>query len=305
MALRSVARITVAPRGGRYELRLVLGRRTTRALVGGPNAVVVRWTPEPPNVRIEVFAAGEIDQEGIDRALATAIGIAGLDDDPTGFAEVAKNHPTVERLYRKYAGTRLGRTATVFETFATGIIQQLVTYEEASASIRRLIYRYGAKVEGTDLVAFPVASAVAAIPPHDLRAMGVGIRRATTLRTVAARGASLERLREHAPEEAIARMTSLRGIGVWTATKVAIEAMGYADGILLRDAVLPFVMTMALTGNAGGDEELAVALEPFRPHRARVTQLIGIAHLLDHQVPGVPRKPLPQIDPHRRRPWEG
>ncbi len=304
MALRSVARVSVSPRGGRYELNLVLGRRRTRALCGGPNAVVARWTAEPPDVRIEIFAAGEIDKDAIDRAIATAIGVAGLDDDPTGFGEVARNHPTIARLYRKYGSTRLTRTATVFETFATGIIQQLVTYEEASASIRRLIYRYGAKVEGTDLVAFPTADVVAKIPPHDLRAMGVGIRRATTLRSVAARGASLERLREHAPEEAILRMMSLRGIGIWTANKVAIEAMGYADGLLLKDAVLPFVMTMALTGTAGGDEELAAALEPFRPHRARVTQLVGIAQLRDHEVPGVPRRPLPQIDPHRRKPWE-
>ncbi len=305
MSLRSVARVKISPRGGRYELRLVLGRRTTRALVGGPNAIVARWTPEPPDVRIEVFAAGAIDAEGIDRAVATAIGIAGLDDDPTGFAETAQRHPTIARLYKKYGATRLGRTATVFESFATAIIQQLVTYEEASASIRRLIYRYGAKVEDTDLVAFPTPDVVAKIPPHDLRAMGVGIRRATTLRTVASRGASLERLRTHEPEDAIARMQSLRGIGIWTATKVAIEAMGYADGILLRDAVLPFVITMALTGEYGGDEALVEALEPFKPHRARVTQLIGLAHLLDHEVPGVPRKPLPQIDPHRRRPWEG
>jgi len=299
MSLREVARVTVTPRGGRYDLRLVLGRRTTRAL---SSSVVARWTPEPPNVRITIFASGEVD---VDAALATAIGIAGLDDDPTGFAEVAQQHPTISRLRRKYAGARLGRTATVFEAFATAIIQQLVTYEEASASIRRLIYRYGARVEGTDLVAFPTADVVAKIPPHDLRAMGVGIRRATTLRSVAARGASLERLRQHAPEDAIARMQSLRGIGPWTAIKVAIEAMGYADAVLVKDAVLPFVMTMALTGRAGGDEELAECLEPFRPHRTRVTSLIGLAHLLDHEVPGVPRKPLPQIDPHRRKPWEG
>lgn len=304
MSLRSVARVTVSPRGGRYELRLVLGRRTTRALAGGPNAVVARWTPEPPNVRIEIFAAGDIDQASIDRALATAIGIAGLDDDPGDFAEVAQRHPTIARLHKKFGGTRLGRTATVFESFTTAIIQQLVTYEEASASIRRLIYRYGAKVDGTELVAFPTADVVSAIPPHDLRAMGVGIRRATTLRTVASRGASLERLRAHEPEDAITRMQSLRGIGIWTSNKVAIEAMGYADGILLRDAVLPFVITMALTGEYGDEAAFVEALAPFRPHRARVTQLIGLAHLFDHEVPGVPRGPLPQIDPHRRKPWE-
>jgi 3-methyladenine DNA glycosylase/8-oxoguanine DNA glycosylase len=295
---RSVARATVAPRGGRYDLRFVLGRRRARVIETGPNAVVAEFRPEGSSVDIELFTIGEPD---VDRAMETAIGVAGLRDDPTGFDDVAKRHPTIARLQRRFGGTRLARTATVFESFATAVVQQLVTYEEASASLRRLIYRYGQKIG--DFTAFPTAAEVAAIPPHELRAIGIGIRRATTLRQGATRGAALERLRTFSPEEVIARAQSMRGVGVWTATKIAIEACGYADALLLGDAVLPFAVTMALTGTAGRDDAMTAALEPFRPHRARVVRLIGLAQLYDDEVPGVPRKPLPQIDPHRRYPW--
>lgn len=291
----------VLPRGGRYELSLVLGRRTSRVIRGGADAIVAQFSADGAAVAIELFALGAPGD--LDAAFATAIGIAGLDDDPSGFDELARAHPTIAALQRRFGGARLTRTATVFESFATAVIQQLVTYEEASASIRRLIYRYGERIG--DFVVFPTAEVVAKIPPHDLRAMGIGIRRATTLRLGASRGKGLEGLRAHPPEEAMERVMSLRGVGIWTATKIAIEAMGHADGVLVRDAVLPFTLTMALTGKAGGDEEMVACLEPFRPHRARVTQLIGMGQIRDHAVPGVPRKPLPTVDPHRRFPWRG
>jgi 3-methyladenine DNA glycosylase/8-oxoguanine DNA glycosylase len=277
----------------------VLGRRTARVIRTGDHPLIAQWHQEGDDVAIELFASG--DAGDLEEAFATAIGIAGLDDDPRAFNELSRAHPTVAALHRRFGGTRLARTATIFETFATAVIQQLVTYEEASASIRRLIYRYGQKIG--DFTAFPTAEVVAAIPPHDLRALGIGIRRATTLLKGAQRGKALERLRQFPAEEAIERVTSLRGVGVWTANKIAVEALGYADGVLVRDAVLPFTITMALTGTAGGDDEMVAALEPFRPHRARVTRLIHLAQLFDHQIAGVPRKPLPTIDEHRRYPW--
>ena len=61
-------------------------------------------------------------------------------------------------------------------------------------------------------------------------------------------------------------------------------------------------MTMALTGKAGGDDEMVEALAPYRPHRARVKRLLELAMVLEHEIPGVPRKPPNRIDPHRRFP---
>lgn len=305
MSLRSAAVSRFLPRGGRYELSLVVGRRTIRALAGGREAIVARFFADGAAVGIEIFATPEVPRARVDEAMETARGIAAIDDDPRGFAALVKQHPTLERLHRRFGGARLDKSATVFEVFATSVLEQLVTFEEARAAKNRLIRRYGAPVEGTDLVAFPAADVVATIAPHDLRALGVGLRRATTLREVARRASRLEALRTRDPEEAMVAMQSIRGIGPWTANKVAIEALGYADAVLVGDAGAPFVTTMALTGEAGGDAEMLAALEPYRPHRARVHQLLDLALLIDHHVPGVPRRAIPVIDPHRRRPWEG
>ncbi|MBI2392886.1 MAG: DNA-3-methyladenine glycosylase 2 family protein [Deltaproteobacteria bacterium] len=305
-ALRSVTRVRVMPRGGRYELRLVLGRRRMRALAGGDDAIVASFSEDDDGqVAIEILAAGAAPPEAVDRAIEQAIGIAGLDDDPGDFPRLARAHPTLARLHRRYEGARLGRTATVFESFAASVIEQLVTFDEARAARNRMVQRYGARVPGSTLIAFPTAEAVAKIPAYDLRALGVGLRRATTLLQGAARGRRLEALRARAPDDAMAALQSLRGVGPWTANKVAIEALGHADGVLVGDAGAPFVVTMALTGLAGGDDEMLACLEPYRPHRARVLELFHLAFVFEHAVPGVPRRAPPTIDPHRRRPWEG
>jgi 3-methyladenine DNA glycosylase/8-oxoguanine DNA glycosylase len=299
--LEKVDRVVRAPRGKAYSLRLTVGRRRVRAL---SDSVVVRLDEVEGGVSIEVFATRALGDDERADAIRAGVGIAGLEDDPTGLEELVAGNPVLARLHRKYAGARLDRSPTVFESFAIAVIGQLVTFEEARASLARLRHRAGARVPGTDYFAFPTPEAVLATPVHDLRAMGIGSRRAVTLREGAARAAALERLREGTPEEAIEKLQILRGVGPWTAATVAIGAMGFADGVQVKDAVLPFVATMALTGKAGGDQEMLAALEPYRPHRQRVIQLFELAHLFDHEIPGVPRRPLPRIDPHRREPWK-
>lgn len=51
-------------------------------------------------------------------------------------------------------------------------------------------------------------------------------------------------------------LKSLRGVGPWTAHEIAIEAFGHGDGVLVGDAGVPRLVTVALTGRAGGDEEM-------------------------------------------------
>lgn len=304
--LRLVERVVVEPRGGAYDLRLVLGRKTAHALRGDPHALVVRFAADGAKVAIDVLARGTCADEDVVQAIEAARGLSGVDDDPADFRAIAERHPTVKHLARRFAGARLVRTPTVFEAFAHAVVEQLVTYEEASASMRRLRWSLGGRValdDGRALAVFPSAQTVAATATHTLRAFGIGIRRATTLISGATRGPGLERLRGVEPLEAIEKLRSLRGVGPWTAQKVAIEALGWADGVTERDAVLPYVVTRALTGRPGGDEAMLAALEPFRPHRARVLRLLELSWLYDKEIPGVPRRDKARTDPHRRTPW--
>lgn len=290
---------------GPYEARWLPRRLGVLPIRGGADALAVRITPRDDGVDLEVLAWGRANDEDAARALAIGRGLAGVDDDPfgTGFEAVAARHPVTKELFRRFRGARLSRTATVFEAFATAVIEQLVTNLEARITRRRIARRWGERIPGISLVAFPRPEVIAHAPAHELRACGLAMRRAVALGRGAARAPRLEALREIDPAAAIQKLQSMPGVGPWTANKIAIEAMAYADGVLVGDAGVPRMTTLALSGEPGGDAEMLRALEPFRPHRARVVRLLQLAEMRLGSAPGTAGRTRPRIDLHRRWVW--
>ncbi len=303
--LRVVTSASFVPRGTGYDPALRLKKRFF-ALRGGPDAIVVAlgFSRAEGAVRVKIVARGECSSEDVEHAISAARAHAAVDDDPTEFVSMVREHPLLGRLARE-VDVRLPKTPTVFESFVVAVIEQLVTSTEARASIRRLWAATGELVPGTKLRVAPTADAVRRFPMWRMHAIGVGSRRAATLREGALRGEALERLRTMAPEVALEKIQSLRGVGPWTANAVARNALGWADAVPVGDFHAPFTITAALGGPndlsrddpQAADAALLEVLEPFRPHRARVALLVE-----RHTMREGPWRP-PRIDPHRREPW--
>ncbi len=292
-ALRAVASASFRPRGATYDPSRLKARRV-RALRGGENALAIVFTPRDGIVKIDVLASGATTSEDVERAIEAARGLSAVDDDPSELLSMVRDHPVLGKAARR-SDPRIPKTPTLFETFATAVIEQLVTGFEAREAIKRLWWRAGEKIPGTKLRAPPTASAVRRVPMWRLREMGIGARRAATLREGSIRGAALERLRDEDPEIAMTKLMSLPGVGPWTANYVARDALGWADAVPIGDFHGPGIVTTALLGEEGGDDEMIAALAPFRPHRARVVMLI------ESNLTG-PFRP-PRVDAHRREPW--
>jgi 3-methyladenine DNA glycosylase/8-oxoguanine DNA glycosylase len=273
-----------------------------RALRGGQDGIGVALGWRAGAVVVSVLARGECTADDTDRAIEAGRGITAVDDDPTEFVRMISRHPILAGLLRR-EDPRLHRTPTLFEAFAAAVIEQLVTSFEARASIRRLWTIAGEMIPGTRLRAAPTASGVRGVPMWKLHAIGVGSRRALTLRDGAQRGAALEALRALPGDVVVEKLESLRGVGPWTSNRVARTALGWADAVPVGDFHAPSYVSEALTGVAGGDDEMLAALEPFRPHRARVVKLIERASGKRAFPSGQPRR-LPRVDPHRRQPWK-
>jgi 3-methyladenine DNA glycosylase/8-oxoguanine DNA glycosylase len=294
--LRVAGRSSFAPAGEGFDPTPLL-RKPVRTLRGGPDGIAVAFAWRAGALEVTVLARGALAPDDLARAFDAARGLAAIDDDPAPFLAMASAHPRLAELARRH-DVRIARTPTLFESFAAAVVEQLVTSYEAWAATRRLWAFAGELITGTRLRAAPTAKAVRDVPMWRLHAMGIASRRAITLHLGARRGAALERLRELPGDVVVKKLTSLRGVGPWTANLVARNALGWADAVPVGDLHAPRLVTEALTGTPDGDDEaMLAALEPFRPHRARVCRLVEQSSMLARTGP------VPRVDAHRRMPW--
>lgn len=228
---------------------------------------------------------------GADRVLDRADALAGLRDNPAGFAAVAAAHPVVARLARIYHGLRLPATGQIFPRLLRAIIEQKVTGKEAFRGYAATVRRFSTHAPGplAGLWLPPEPAVIAATPYWVFHPLGVEQRRADTTRRAATVAARLAEATD--PATATRRLTSIAGVGPWTAAEVVRIAFGDPDAVSVGDYHLPNIVSFALTGRPRGDDaQMLRLLEPFRGHRGRVCALLVTAGF---QAPRYgPRMPL-------------
>jgi 3-methyladenine DNA glycosylase/8-oxoguanine DNA glycosylase len=95
----------------------------------------------------------------------------------------------------------------------------------------------------------------------------------------AQRATSLEKLKSWPVAEARDALTSLPGVGIWTAAETAQRAFGDADALSVGDYHVPKMIGWTLLGRPVVDEVMVALLEPMRPHRHRVVRLLEASGL--------------------------
>ncbi len=251
---------------------------STARTVAGPATLLIASDPASPGeLRCETWGPGA------DELLATVPGMLGADDDPSGFAP---EHPLLRDLTHRYPGLRVIRTRRVFEALVPAVLEQKVTGKEARGAWRWLVNRYGEAAPGpgpAGLRVCPPPQVWARIPSWDWHRAGVDGKRSRTIIAAAHVAGALERTLTLSNGAAVeAALRAVPGIGIWTAAEIAQRAHGDADAVSVGDYHLAAHVGWALTGHRVDDARMLELLEPFRPHRFRVTRLIEL---------GVPRPP--------------
>ena len=212
---------------------------------------------------------------GADWALDSVPSLLGADDDLAGFDP---RHPVVEAAWSRFAQWRIGRTGLVMEALTPAVIEQKVTGQEAFAGFRMLVHRYGERAPGPGveqkLWVQPSADTIRRVPSWEWLRMHVDPARSRALVTAARVADTLERTVGMPGDEVEQRLTSLPGIGVWTAAEVRQRAHGDADAVSFGDYHVAQDVGWAVEGRDFDDAELAEFLEPWRPHRNRVVTLL-------------------------------
>ena len=239
----------------------------TRAPTG---PATLRLTLEAPEISAEAWGPGA--EWALDRAPA----LVGLHDRPESFDPP---RGLIRDLHRRRSGLRLARTERVYEAMLPAVLGQKVTTREAQRSGHRLVRRYGEPAPGpTDLWLPPEPGVLRGLSYWDLHPLGIERKRADVLLEVARRAKRLEEIMGMDRDDALARLTALRGIGPWTGGHVMGIAWGDSDAVPIGDFHLPNTVAFALAGeDRGDDDRMLDLLQPYRGHRRRVILLLKTA----------------------------
>lgn len=203
--------------------------------------------------------------------------LLGASDDASDFD--ASAHPLIARVHHRNPGLKLSRTNLVFEALASTILEQKITTGQAYQGWRYLLRHFGQRAPGPTprpMSAAPTPDEWWRIPSWHWHKAGVEPSQSKTLVRAAMRG---ERLAEAtlAATTGEARdrvLTSIVGIGPWTAAMTRDRALGDPDAVAVGDFHLAHQVGYALTGSRTDDDGMLELLEPWRGQRLRAIRLI-------------------------------
>ncbi|MGV0643833.1 DNA-3-methyladenine glycosylase family protein [Mycolicibacterium sp. XJ879] len=252
----------------------------------------------PVTARIARSAPDAVDCEawgsGATEFIETLPALLGAFDDSSGFAP---EEPTIAAAHRGVPHLRLGRTDRVLEALIPAVLEQRVYGKDARRAWRTLVTKYGAPAPGpapAHLRVPPSAEVWRRIPSWEFHKANVDPRRARTVVGCAQRADALERLAARPPEQARLALTSLPGVGEWTAAEAAQRAFGDADALSVGDFHLAKMIGWSLLGHPIDDAAMVELLAPLRPHRHRAVRLLEASGLAVLPRFG-PRQAIPRL----------
>ncbi len=245
--------------------------RTSLLPSGSVTARISRAAPDA----VECTAWGG----GAEEFLDTLPALLGTQDDASDFIPA---DPIVAAAHRRVPHLRLARTGQVLEALIPAVIEPRVPGADAFRAWRLLVTKFGTPAPGPAPARMrvpPSADVWRHIPSWDFHRANVDPGRARTIVGCAQRAPSLERLASWPAAKARNALTSLPGVGVWTAAETAQRAFGDPDALPVGDYHVPTMIGWTLLGHPIVDADMIELLEPMRPHRYRVVRVLEASGL--------------------------
>jgi DNA-3-methyladenine glycosylase II len=189
-------------------------------------------------------APGGVDARPLDETIAPVVRhLLGVELDLDGFRAFARGEEVLAATVRRFPGFRPPLAPDPFEALVSSITAQQVSLHAAFAVRSRFIDRFGEPAELA--FAFPTRERVAVASEDELMSLGFSRRKAEYVLGVARADLDFDALAALPDAEVKARLTSLRGIGEWSADWFLARYLGRphawpAGDLGLRKAVLAF-----------------------------------------------------------------
>jgi DNA-3-methyladenine glycosylase II len=241
-------------RAGRYARAIHFGERLFLL------SVESHGTPARPAVLVKLAPGRFANPQILDEAARTVRDMFSLEHDLAGWRARLARDPLMRRLEAEHRGLRLPRWPSLFEALVTSVLLQQIATSVAITFRRRVVERYGERLEtgGESHFAFPRAERVARASVEELRALGLSNAKAACIIEVARASAAGElssaSLVRDDNETVIARLSSLRGIGRWTAEWALMLHFGRPDVFPAADLFLRGVVVKYYNRGAAWNE---------------------------------------------------
>jgi AraC family transcriptional regulator of adaptative response / DNA-3-methyladenine glycosylase II len=227
-----------------------------RSVTLARGAGVIEVTPDAAGVRCELVLDDPADA---DDAAARVRRVFDLDADPEPIAAVLGADPLLAPLVARSPGVRLPGTVDAFELVVRAIVGQQVSVAGARTVLGRIVAAYGGgltPLQGgqTPLQLFPAPAALARADPASFPFPRARARALIEVARLAERG-----------ELRLDSLAAIPGIGPWTASYVAMRALGDPDVFLPTDVGV----RNALARLGGGADP-----ERWRPWRSYAVMLL-------------------------------
>ncbi len=248
------------------ELRLAFPAAPSWRPVG-----VLVSQPEPDGpVRARVFA----DPSDVDAALEQVRRMLSLDVDGSGFAAVGARDPVVGDLQRRYPGLRPVTFHSPYEAACWTIIGHRIRIVQAAQLKQKLAERFGTPVDvaGVTLPTFP---GPAALPERVPLVSELKSDRLHAVAEAALAGRlDAATLRALPPDEAIARLRELPGIGPFSAELILLRGAGHPDRFPTVEGRLHEEMAHAYGLTDPSMADLTQVADGWQPYRTWVALLL-------------------------------
>ena len=224
---------------------------------------------EAPKIELEITGR-EPTEDDVAVIVARLRRIFSLDADPEPFLQVAQGDPVLARLVERFPGLRPVYIADPFEALLWAIIGQQINVSFARKLKTALVDLCGRSFLTYPLL--PSPQGVAALDSELLRASQFSRQKIEYVlgvsEIVASGELDLESLRTQPCEDAVAILTSYRGIGRWTAEYVLMRGLASDDSIPAGDLGLRAIIGRAYElGRHATESEVRELAERWKPYR--------------------------------------
>jgi DNA-3-methyladenine glycosylase II len=226
----------------------------------------------------QIDAAGPawIGQEAL-HAIAVRLVNAALDLRP--FYALCADHAVLAPVAKSLRGLKPLRPASLFEMLVIAITEQQLSLAAAFHIRRRLVERFGRRLDGVWL--FPLPARLAEAPIAALKECGLSGRKAEYVQSLAEeiRAGCLDLAALDTMSEAEARevLTGRRGLGEWSIEYFLARGLGRPDCLPAGDVGLRRAVGRYLSGGARlSPEDLRRVLAPFAPYRSLTAYYLAV-----------------------------